>query len=643
MLVSKKKQSSCSKISQRFDVFGYSEPVNRTRSYAGAILSFVSFTLLVASFIAAVNNINDKVSTISAETHGMSKEAIKMPMFAVSYSRKLGHVAFNRSWTDVRFKHNIIYESDRNPDKPRKKVDLGSHKCNIETRPGTVLAAYCPYPQDKEELKMIGGEYASPKYEYITAEVVPCHDYKEEFEKEGGVCESREEIEKVFLHTYGGVSLWVENQLSHNEKQWSSQAYTSYTSTAWIGNEVYFEPTNYIKYGFWGRPIEKKTFLTYDYFHARRAAPNVNEYVKFYLRISGSSKKITEVLFGGMGIIEMVGSTWSVVVLTLGTLGLMINMCYATSKRAKLSIGGRSLSTGTFREMTDSAILTLAKNMKGVKSVLKEHGMGLKAEFDAAPSFQNPMRVSKADCHEIVFSFDTTGSMSGYIEAVKKHLKEITKELFQNIPNLRIGIIAHGDYCDEKTYYLIKELPFTKSHKTVEDFLNKCTKTGGGDAPEAYELALRTARKMKWSKGSTRALVVIGDDVPHSPSYPGNKDNIDWGIELEKLKKNGVTCFGVQCNTNSYANSFYQTLADTTGGQRLELSKFDSMPAIFVGICLQQVDPLGHLLSDYESRLESQGKLNKEQKKAFRDLTGKALLTAAGVAGGAFLKAALEV
>ena len=170
-----------------------------------------------------------------------------------------------------------------------------------------------------------------------------------------------------------------------------------------------------------------------------------------------------------------------------------------------------------------------------------------------------------------------------------------------------------------------------------------CTKTGGGDAPEAYELALRTARKMKWSKGSTRALVVIGDDVPHSSDYPGNKDNIDWGIELEKLKKNGVTCFGVQCNTNSYANSFYQTLADTTGGQRLELSKFDSMPAIFVGICLQQVDPLGNLLSDYESRLESQGKLNKEQKKAFRDLTGKALLTAAGVAGGAFLKAALEV
>ena len=643
MITSTKKQSSCTRVVHRFDVFGYSEPVDRTRSYAGALISLASFSLLIASFIAAVNNVNENVSTISGETHGMSKDSGTMPSFAVAFARDMKHVAYNRSWADVVFKHNTIYESDRNPDKPRKKVNLGSHTCKIETRPGTMMDAFCPYPQDSDALKKIGGEYASPKYEYITAEIVPCHSYKEEFEKEGGVCESKEEIENVFLHTYGGASVWVRDQLSHNEMQWSSKAYTSFTSTAWIGNEVYFEPTNYVKFGFWGRPIENKTFLTYDLFHARRAAPNANEYIKFYLRMSGSSKKITEVLFGGMGIIEMVGSTWSVVMLTLGTLALMINMCYATSKRAILPIGQRQLSTGTFRKMTDGAILTLAKNMRGVKAALKEHGMGLKAEFDDVMNFENPMRVARADCHEIVFSFDTTGSMSGYIDAVKKHLEEITKELFENIPNLRIGIIAHGDYCDKKQYYLIKTLGFTKSHKTVASFLKKCTKTGGGDAPEAYELALRTARKMKWSKGSTRALVVIGDDVPHPASYPGNKDNIDWGVELEKLKEKNVTCFGVQCNTNGYATKFYQTIADSTGGQRLELSKFDSMPAIFVGICLQQVDPLGNLLGDYEARLAAKGKLNNEQRKAFRDLTGKAMLAAAGAAGGAFLKAALEV
>ena len=108
----------------RFDVFGYSEPVDRTRSYAGALISLASFSLLIASFIAAVNNVNENVSTISGETHGMSEDSGTMPSFAVAFARDMKHVAYNRSWADVVFKHNTIYESDRNPDKPRKKATL---------------------------------------------------------------------------------------------------------------------------------------------------------------------------------------------------------------------------------------------------------------------------------------------------------------------------------------------------------------------------------------------------------------------------------------------------------------------------------------------------------------------------------------
>ena len=95
MITSTKKQSSCTRVVHRFDVFGYSEPVDRTRSYAGALISLASFSLLIASFIAAVNNVNENVSTISGETHGMSKDSGTMPSFAVAFARDMKHVAYN--------------------------------------------------------------------------------------------------------------------------------------------------------------------------------------------------------------------------------------------------------------------------------------------------------------------------------------------------------------------------------------------------------------------------------------------------------------------------------------------------------------------------------------------------------------------
>lgn len=49
---------------------------------------------------------------------------------------------------------------------------------------------------------------------------------------------------------------------------------------------------------------------------------------------------------------------------------------------------------------------------------------------------------------DMVIAFDTTGSMSSYIGAVKEHVKELVPKLFKQNPDLRIGIVAFGDYCD---------------------------------------------------------------------------------------------------------------------------------------------------------------------------------------------------
>ena len=52
------------------------------------------------------------------------------------------------------------------------------------------------------------------------------------------------------------------------------------------------------------------------------------------------------------------------------------------------------------------------------------------------------------DTIDIVFSFDTTGSMYPCLTQVRRKVKETVKFLFEEVPNIRIGIITHGDYCD---------------------------------------------------------------------------------------------------------------------------------------------------------------------------------------------------
>lgn len=337
----------------------------------------------------------------------------------------------------------------------------------------------------------------------------------------------------------------------------------------------------------------------------------------------------------------MVGGTWSVLTLTLGTLALFVNMCVYTHKRIQVGNGKlrRQVSTNTFQSLTEQALYILTSVVKGQNDFLKKNVAGKSS--DAGEKEEMGAELSNIDIEtarfgvdpkgfksgvDIVFSFDTTGSMNGYLKEVRNNLKTITKELFSKISNIRIGIIAHGDYCDKSQYYVLKKMNFTRNYSEIAKFIDGCGGTGGGDAPECYEYALKTARtKMKWRKlnEANRCVVLIGDDEPHPVSYGGNVENICWRNELKELAKMKVNTYAIQCGKRTNANYFYEAIGNNTkDSKRLELSEFKSMPAIFVGVCLIQVDPLGRLLADYEDKLDREGKLNGEQKKAFRNLFG---------------------
>jgi len=187
---------------------------------------------------------------------------------------------------------------------------------------------------------------------------------------------------------------------------------------------------------------------------------------------------------------------------------------------------------------------------------------------------------------EVVFSFDTTGSMSSCIGNVRRHMEKTVEEMFQLIPDLRVGLIAHGDYCDGANCYEV--LPLTNDKKEVYKFIRNAKNTGGGDAPECYELAMHLAKSMGWSdKRGGKILVMIGDALPHAVNYPGNKDKLDWRKELADLKEQGINVYPLQCLYQGYAkdvNEFWSTISETCGTPLLKLQNFENSASALTGV-----------------------------------------------------------
>ena len=151
------------------------------------------------------------------------------------------------------------------------------------------------------------------------------------------------------------------------------------------------------------------------------------------------------------------------------------------------------------------------------------------AVLPAPPPFDPSMRPI-----DIVFSFDTTGSMSSCIEQIQQQLKEIINRLFMDVPNLNIGIVAHGDYCDAEHFYVSELFHLSNDLDAIAGFVSNVSGTGGGDFPECYELVLRRVKtEIKWRDWSQRALVMVGDAVPHE--VDDNPQNINWRDEVKEL------------------------------------------------------------------------------------------------------------
>jgi hypothetical protein len=77
--------------------------------------------------------------------------------------------------------------------------------------------------------------------------------------------------------------------------------------------------------------------------------------------------------------------------------------------------------------------------------------------------------------------------------------------------------------------------------------------------------------------------------------------------------------YGVQCLNRSYATHFYREISgQAAGGQHLQLGTFDTMPELFVGVCLKQASD--ELFEDYSKQVVASGRMSAQTQQVFASL-----------------------
>lgn len=191
---------------------------------------------------------------------------------------------------------------------------------------------------------------------------------------------------------------------------------------------------------------------------------------------------------------------------------------------------------------------------------------------------------------DLVISFDDTGSMSSVRRQVRSQIQSLVDELFKLLPDLRVGLIIHNDYCDSD---LVQRLELTSDKQKIIDFVGRSSSNGGGDAREAYAYVLNQIRQFGWSS-ENKLAIVIGDELPHEKGSKsaGVVELYDWREESKQLGASEIPIYSIQALGNRHSKAFYEEMARLSSGIKLDLSQFSHIVDYVLGIVHKQSDTL---------------------------------------------------
>lgn len=192
---------------------------------------------------------------------------------------------------------------------------------------------------------------------------------------------------------------------------------------------------------------------------------------------------------------------------------------------------------------------------------------------------------------DIVFVFDTTGSMGDKIEGVKNTSIAFANKLRDSNRDFRLGLVAFGD---EIRSVDNRDGTLTADAAEFQRWVGQLLADGGGDEEEMSLDALLEASKMRFRSDAQKILLLITDAPPHEQSDGTRYSRVTAGETATNLRDAGFTVYAV-----AYDDGRFRQIVDATSGGFYDIrSERD-----FTGI----IDEIGGLIASqyriaYQSR-----------------------------------------
>lgn len=177
-------------------------------------------------------------------------------------------------------------------------------------------------------------------------------------------------------------------------------------------------------------------------------------------------------------------------------------------------------------------------------------------------AFPDAIMNTKRNNHNLIFLFDTTGSMSSNIDQYRDEAKKLAAEVYASG-----GRVALFEFRDLKEDFPTRELcDFSCSEAEFAQALDVLETSGGGDANESLLSAvLTTMNAVTWQNGATKSIVALTDAGYHSPDHDGTTY---VAVTERSLEIDPVNLYVITTSSNM---SKYGQLTSATGGKVFNL------------------------------------------------------------------------
>lgn len=174
---------------------------------------------------------------------------------------------------------------------------------------------------------------------------------------------------------------------------------------------------------------------------------------------------------------------------------------------------------------------------------------------------------------DMIFVFDTTGSMRRFIDGVKAAAVQFAEGLALRNRDLRLGLVTFGDKV-RKT--LPKNRKLTKSVKTFRGWISKLEATGGKDYPENALDGLAAGAGFRFRKKAQAIFVLITD----APAHERNRHTRLTVRRVGRaLHERGAMVFSI-----SPGMPQYRALVSTVGGEVFDINTHRDFAALMMRI-----------------------------------------------------------